>query len=235
MKPKLSTSTDPRGENLHPGELAARIAAREAWIGVVGLGSVGLPLSRALLDAGHRVVGIDTDPERNRSLLAGITPVAHLGPRFARELIEHERFELCETRLLDVALIAVPTPLDARGQPDLGCVRAAARAMARRVRPGGLIVLESTSHPGTTRQIVGEELRCVAGGIARARGSRPAERAHGYDPQARRRHLREQRPAGGGAVHKLRGDRASGREHRGRRGRQAVRECVSRGQHRTGE
>lgn len=159
MKPKLSTSTDPRGEILHPGELAARIAAREAWIGVVGLGSVGLPLSRALLDAGHRVVGIDTDPERNRSLLAGITPVAHLGPRFARELIEHERFELCETRLLDVALIAVPTPLDARGQPDLGCVRAAARAMARRVRPGGLIVLESTSHPGTTRQIVGEELR----------------------------------------------------------------------------
>lgn len=145
-----------------PGMLSRRIAAREASVGVVGLGSVGLPLSRALLDAGHRVVGIDTDPERNRSLLAGVTPIAHLGPAFASALIEHPRFELDNGQLLDVALIAVPTPLDAQGQPDLGCVRAAARALASRLRPGGLIVLESTSHAGTTRDVVGGEL-CAAG------------------------------------------------------------------------
>jgi len=161
MKHRIQSSAPSLGAPLLAGELAARIAAREAWIGVVGLGSVGLPLSRALLDAGHRVAGIDTDPERNRALLAGLTPIAHLGARFARELIEHERFELEPSRPLDIALIAVPTPLDAGGRPDLSCVRAAARALASRVRSGGLIVLESTSHPGTTRRIVGEELRAA--------------------------------------------------------------------------
>ncbi len=137
-----------------------RIADRSARIGIVGLGSVGLPLARALVDAGFHVLGFDTDAEKLARLARGEVLLRHLGPQFTRQLLDSGRFvatgDLERESELDVALISVPTPLAAGNQPDLAHVRAAAEALARHLRPGALVVLESTTYPGTTRGVLGE-------------------------------------------------------------------------------
>jgi UDP-N-acetyl-D-glucosamine dehydrogenase len=147
------------------------VASRGARVGVVGLGAVGLPLAEAFVEAGFRVDGHETDAARVAALRRGETPLAHLRPGMVRELRASGRFEASadEARLseLDVALVCVPTPLDERREPDLAHVRAAAQALARRLRPGALVVLESTTWPGTTRQVLGA--------IFRAHGRIPGE------------------------------------------------------------
>ncbi len=151
--------------------LRERIASRAARVGVVGLGAVGLPLAEAFVEAGFRVHGHETDRERVEAIARGLNPLGHLRPGMVRELGASGRFEagIDEQRLaeLDVALVCVPTPLDERREPDLGCVRAAARVLARRLKPGALVVLESTTWPGTTRQVLG--------GIFREEGRVPGE------------------------------------------------------------
>lgn len=151
--------------------LRSRIADRSARVGVVGLGSVGLPLARALVDAGFAVTGFDTDPRRRAALERGETPLSHLGASFVRELQGSGRFtvasDLERQAELDVALLCVPTPLAERNQPDLSHVRAAGESLARHLRPGALVVLESTTYPGTTREVLG--------GIFTRAGMRPGE------------------------------------------------------------
>jgi len=126
--------------------------------GVVGLGFVGLSLAQAILDAGVRVIGFDVDREKIERLRAR-------GPHEPRPLCDEPsddatRNELEPTADLsrlgepDVLLICVPTPLDERHEPDLEPVRAACRQIAATLRPGQLIVLESTTYPGTTREVV---------------------------------------------------------------------------------
>lgn len=163
-------SVSPRPE-LGFEELRARIAERSARIGVVGLGAVGLPLAEAFVEAGFAVQGHEIDPQRLELVRRGENPLAHLRPGLLCELHASGRFEASadESRLsgLDVALICVPTPLDARREPDLSCVRAAARALARELPRGALVVLESTTWPGTTREVLGA--------IFRAQGREPGE------------------------------------------------------------
>ncbi|MBK7643715.1 MAG: nucleotide sugar dehydrogenase [Planctomycetes bacterium] len=161
----------PGGEREFDGELRARIADRSARVGVIGLGAVGLPLAEAFLEAGFRVEGYDSDAQRVAELTRGLNPLEHLAPGMVQRMRACGRFEPSadESRLaeLDVALVCVPTPLDSRGAPDLGCVRAAARMLAQRLPAGALIVLESTTWPGTTREVLGE--------ILRAHGRAPGE------------------------------------------------------------
>ena len=151
--------------------LSDLIASRRARVGVIGLGAVGLPLAEAFVEAGFRVHGHETDRARVDEIARGRNPLGHLRPGMVRELAATGRFEASsdEARLveLDVALVCVPTPLDLRREPDLGAVREAARVLALNLRPGALVVLESTTWPGTTRQVVG--------GIFRAHGRRPGE------------------------------------------------------------
>jgi UDP-N-acetyl-D-glucosamine dehydrogenase len=135
----------------------ARIAARRAVVGVIGLGYVGLPLARAFAEAGFPVLGFDTDPVKIDRLQRGETYIGHIPAEAIRAMRQASfeatgRFERLDEA--DAILICVPTPLTEARDPDLSFVVHAARAIAARLRPGQLVVLESTSYPGTTRGTV---------------------------------------------------------------------------------
>lgn len=125
---------------------------------VVGLGYVGLPLVGTFLSAGFEVVGFDTDEEKIRTLARGETYLDHLGTELPARLATSDRFigtsdPACFGKS-DSVHLCVPTPLDEQGNPDLGYVESSTRALAEQIRPGTLVVLESTSYPGTTREVV---------------------------------------------------------------------------------
>jgi len=143
--------------NHHPtaAALERTLRAKQASVGVIGLGYVGLPLAHAMHAAGLRVVGFDTDEAKIESLSAGRNYLKHLGEALATELAESARFDATTdfTRLaeVDAVLVCVPTPLDAQREPDLSFVLSTARSIGRALRSGQLLVLESTTYPGTTR------------------------------------------------------------------------------------
>ncbi len=136
-------------------ELLAAFGNRTGTVGVVGLGAVGLPLARTFTRAGFRVLGFDRDAEKVARLAEGTGAPSHLGPNFAAELLESGRFEVASDleRLAEVAaaLVCVPTPMTSAREPDLADVLDAAAHLARWVLRGALVVLESTTWPGTTR------------------------------------------------------------------------------------
>ena len=128
-------------------------------VAVIGLGYVGLPLSRAMWSADHFVLGVDNDPAKVDTLARGECYLKHLGDDFVKDMIASGRFEpTSDTARLaeaDAVLICVPTPLDTRGEPDLSYVESTADAVAAALKARGreqLIVLESTTYPGTTRE-----------------------------------------------------------------------------------
>jgi UDP-N-acetyl-D-glucosamine dehydrogenase len=137
-------------------------------VGIIGLGYVGLPLAHAFHRAGLRVLGVDTDPAKPRALrpATGHAPtpyLKHLGDALYAELATSDRFDATtdHARLAecDAIMVCVPTPLDEHHRPDLAYVIKAAEQIARALRPGQLIVLESTTYPGTTRHEFLEPLR----------------------------------------------------------------------------
>ncbi len=147
--------------------LEQKLTDGNALIGVVALGYVGLPLLRSFFDAGFRVIGFDVDPEKVRMLNAGENYLKHLGEGFVSEMSSSDRFEVTDdfARLSepDAVMICVPTPLGTHQEPDLSFVEHSADDVARTLRPGQLIVLESTTYPGTTRDVVLPRLE--AGGL----------------------------------------------------------------------
>jgi UDP-N-acetyl-D-glucosamine dehydrogenase len=138
--------------------LEQQIADRSARVGILGLGYVGLPLAATFHDAGFAVLGFDTDPEKIAALAAGRNYLQHLGEDLAHRLAASGRFSATTdmSRLGEPAalLICVPTPLGRHLEPDLSFVTSTADEIAARLRPGQLVVLESTTYPGTTREVV---------------------------------------------------------------------------------
>ncbi|HEY1354793.1 MAG TPA: nucleotide sugar dehydrogenase [Solirubrobacterales bacterium] len=123
-------------------------------IGIVGLGYVGLPLAVAFAEAGHEVVGLDSDPRKIEALGAGRSYVEDipddlLAPLSGRleATTEYARLEPCEA-----LIVCVPTPLTSSREPDLTYLIDASNALAKVLQPGQLVVLESTTYPGTTRE-----------------------------------------------------------------------------------
>ena len=149
---------DPAPASKIAQSLVDRFTARAATIGVVGLGYVGLPLVRALHDAGHRVVGFDIDEEKVKSLRSGKAYLKHLGDDLARTLSTSDRFTPTsrpgDLAPCDAIVLCVPTPLGDHHEPDLSYVEKSAFMVAGVLKQGMLVSLESTSYPGTTRQIV---------------------------------------------------------------------------------
>lgn len=150
-------------------ESAGVVSTSLQTIAVVGLGYVGLPLCRAMHDAGHRVLGFDRDPAKVAQLNQGRCYLHHLGPKFVSAMRATRRFEAtAEPRRLagaDAVLICVPTPLGPDNQPDLSYVESTARVVADALhlrKQRQLIVLESTTYPGTTRDLVGPILDSAA-------------------------------------------------------------------------
>ncbi|MEM1056859.1 MAG: nucleotide sugar dehydrogenase [Bacteroidota bacterium] len=142
----------------HLDSFLARVASCEATVGIVGLGYVGLPLAVVFGEAGFRVVGVDVSPEAVAGLAAGRSHVEDITDEEVRALTEADRFEPTTdaSRLTDcdAVFICVPTPLRKTRDPDMSFVLAASEEVARHVQPGTLVVLESTSYPGTTREVV---------------------------------------------------------------------------------
>jgi UDP-N-acetyl-D-glucosamine dehydrogenase len=123
-------------------------------IGIVGLGYVGLPLAVAFAEAGHEVVGVDADPDRVEALSDGRSyvedvPSEAIDAAGERLSATTDYSELADR---DAVVICVPTPLSSSREPDLAFVLAAAEALAAVLRTGQLVVLESTTYPGTTRE-----------------------------------------------------------------------------------
>jgi UDP-N-acetyl-D-glucosamine dehydrogenase len=136
--------------------LVESIRARTARVGVIGLGYVGLPLVLLFEEAGFPVLGFDVDAKKTELLNRGETYIRHIsGDRIAKAFTgerasattDFERLGEC-----DAILICVPTPLGTHREPDLKYIRITAEEIARRLRPGQLVVLESTTYPGTTRE-----------------------------------------------------------------------------------
>jgi UDP-N-acetyl-D-glucosamine dehydrogenase len=137
-----------------PIVLARKIRTRQARIGVIGLGYVGLPLVKLFLTKGFRVTGFDIDPKKVASLNKGRSYIRHISTRELREFLGKKAFrattDFAGLRLVDVIIICVPTPLDAHKNPDLSYVLDTTRVIARHLRKGQLVILESTTYPGTT-------------------------------------------------------------------------------------
>jgi UDP-N-acetyl-D-glucosamine dehydrogenase len=137
---------------------AARIADGSAHCAIVGLGYVGLPLAVELARVYPRVVGIDTSPEIVEGVNAGRSHIADVRADELRPLVSEGRLAATgEASVLgecDAIVICVPTPLSKTRDPDVSYVVAAAEAVAAALRPGQLVILESTTYPGTTRELL---------------------------------------------------------------------------------
>jgi UDP-N-acetyl-D-glucosamine dehydrogenase len=138
--------------------LLQAIQHKTARVGVVGLGYVGLPLIQAFIRAGFRTLGFDVDPVKVQKLKAGQSYIKHIPSEWIAEFIRNEAFEAtADMRRLaeaDAILICVPTPLTDSRDPDLSFVESTAQQIAQHLRSGQLVVLESTTYPGTTRDVV---------------------------------------------------------------------------------
>ena len=139
-------------------ETLTRLKDHTATVGIIGMGYVGLPLALACVTAGFRGIGFDINPERVAAVNAGEHVINYLADDEVSEAIATGRLEATAdfNRLgePDVLVICVPTPLTRNRDPDLAYVVATAEQIARTVRPGQLIVLESTTWPGTTSEVV---------------------------------------------------------------------------------
>lgn len=154
----MAAGKPPKRTRVTTSELLARFVDRRGHIGVVGLGYVGLPLALAFARNSFRVTGFDIDPIKVDKLLRGETYIRHISPSSITEATEQWHFQATadfkKLREMDAILICVPTPLDEHREPDLSFVRNTAESIRATLRPGQLVVLESTTYPGTTEEIV---------------------------------------------------------------------------------
>ncbi|HVX83265.1 MAG TPA: nucleotide sugar dehydrogenase [Phycisphaerae bacterium] len=144
-------------------EFLKRIDQRTAVVGVLGLGYVGLPLVRAFTQGrsdrgGLRCIGFDVDPSKIKKLLAGQSYIKHIPSSYVRELVAGNRFDattdFSRLRECDALIICVPTPLTKNRDPDMTFVASTAAVIGKHLKRGQLVVLESTTYPGTTREVV---------------------------------------------------------------------------------
>jgi UDP-N-acetyl-D-glucosamine dehydrogenase len=141
-----------KGERL--SRLCARLDERTAQVGVIGLGYVGLPLALLCARAGFQATGFDIDARKTEKLQRGESYIHHIPAAEIAGAVEKKRFEATDDfarlKAMDAIIICVPTPLDKHREPDMSFVRNTAEMVSAHLQPGQLIVLESTTYPGTT-------------------------------------------------------------------------------------
>ena len=139
-------------------DLAKRIQDQDVRIGVIGLGYVGLPLALTAAEAGFSVTGFDVVGDKVAALEAGQSYIAHIEPRLVRGARESGRFsataDFTELKEVDLVLVCVPTPLTVQREPDMTFVTNTAEEIAKHLKPGHLVVFESTTYPGTTADLI---------------------------------------------------------------------------------
>jgi UDP-N-acetyl-D-glucosamine dehydrogenase len=129
-----------------------------ARVGIIGLGYVGLPLADAIAAAGYTVFGFDIDKEKIDKLKGGESYIGHISRERIVELMRTNRFDATSDPScfanVDVIIICVPTPLNDYREPDLSYIESTGRMIRAQLRPGQLVVLESTTYPGTTESLL---------------------------------------------------------------------------------
>lgn len=168
----------------------AKLENKTARVGVIGLGYVGLPLALLFARSGFAATGFDIDPEKVRKLGGGETYIKHIPAEAIMEQTRSRRFratsDFQELRGMGAIIICVPTPLDEHHEPDISFVRDTALAISQQLQAGQLVVLESTTYPGTTDELVlpileRSGLRCPAKPYAAATLSPQSVDANGCD------------------------------------------------------
>jgi UDP-N-acetyl-D-glucosamine dehydrogenase len=139
-------------------ELKKRIRTRTAKTGIIGLGYVGLPLAVEMAKAGFQVTGIDLSQEKVNALNRGVSYIPDVPSQTVESFVAADRLRatqsLAAVAELDTINICVPTPLRKNKDPELSYIIAAVEVIRNHIRPGQLIILESTTYPGTTREVV---------------------------------------------------------------------------------
>jgi UDP-N-acetyl-D-glucosamine dehydrogenase len=151
-------------------ELLRKISNKEIIVGVVGLGYVGLPLAVEKAKAGYKTIGFDIQPQKVEMVNKGINYIGDVVDSELKELVERGLLSAtCDfsfVKDVDFVAIAVPTPLDEYQQPDISYVRDSTIAVAKYLHKGSMVVLESTTYPGTTEELImplleqGSGLKC---------------------------------------------------------------------------
>ncbi|MEX2162090.1 MAG: nucleotide sugar dehydrogenase [Anaerolineales bacterium] len=147
--------------------LERKLRERSAQVAVLGLGYVGLPLATVFAEAGFNVLGIDPDPRKVEALKAGTSYIPDVPSEQVARLVKAKKLrattDFAELAKADAVSICVPTPLRKTGDPDLSFIVSATEKLAAHMHPGMVIVLESTTYPGTTRELMQEELAKKSG------------------------------------------------------------------------
>jgi UDP-N-acetyl-D-glucosamine dehydrogenase len=147
-----------RPEIRNANSLKELIAAKTACVGVVGMGYVGLPLAMAVARAGFKVLGFDTDAAKVSSLNSGTSYIDAVSASELKKQTSAKLFSATSNAAdyghCDVIVVCVPTPLTRHREPDLAYIRMTSEAIARHMRSGTLVVLESTTYPGTTTEVM---------------------------------------------------------------------------------
>ncbi len=138
--------------------LAKKIADKSAVVAVIGLGYVGLPLILGFADAGFPVLGLDVDPEKIRKLRAGESYIKHITSESVAAAVGKGKFtvesDLTHVSKADAIIICLPTPLTKHRDPDLSYIEQTSEVIAPHIRRGQIVILESTTWPGTTREVM---------------------------------------------------------------------------------
>ena len=143
-------------------DLIEKIKSKQALIGIIGLGYVGLPLVLRFTEVGFRVLGFDTDTRKVALLNRGESYIKHIPAKRLKDLVQFERngglfvatHDMSRLEDPDILIICVPTPLNQNREPDLCYVKSTTQLIAAHLRPGQLISLESTTYPGTTEELL---------------------------------------------------------------------------------
>ncbi|HXH47939.1 MAG TPA: nucleotide sugar dehydrogenase [Terriglobia bacterium] len=152
----LAKSLDEQNDVLR--QFQDRVRQRTARVGVVGMGYVGLPIALLFAKKNFHTTGFDIDPAKIESLRQGTSYIKHIPDSEIEEEIQRNQFlpttDFTRLSAMDAIIICVPTPLDDHREPDLSFIRATAESISGHLRRGQLVVLESTTYPGTTEEVV---------------------------------------------------------------------------------
>ena len=139
-------------------DLARKIKEKQVTIGVLGLGYVGLPLAGEFASAGLKVVGFDVDEKKVKTLNSGRSIIKHVPHSQVKKIVKAGRFQattnMARLKTVDAILVCVPTPLTQNREPDLQFIISSTKTIAKYLQRGQLVVLESTTYPGTTREVM---------------------------------------------------------------------------------
>jgi UDP-N-acetyl-D-glucosamine dehydrogenase len=141
----------------HKDQLLEKFRKHDASVGIIGLGYVGLPLGLAFAEKGFTAIGLDVDPSKIEALNAGRCYIQHIPDERVKAAVGSKRFvataDFSRLKECDAIMICVPTPLTETRDPDLSYVEQTCKEIAKTLRPGQLIILESTTYPGTTDEL----------------------------------------------------------------------------------